>query len=556
MLKHTQSEHTPKVAKSEQKMEKQEKEIKGGIEKGEEMTKLFESKTDKTKDQQQEGEKEETQMMIKKLEEEKQQLAIKIDEIEHNKNELLMKVDELQKEKDEQMVNTQKEKEVIEKKVGEFENQIKLLQKKVENLEHDKKLLINQIEEVKNEKELLQKKLEEQQTLHEQTESERIASLKENSKQQICRLEQQVESEKKEKTKQIEFNQTIQKERDVLMDKNKDLTHKITEADKNIQIFKFQIDEFQMKIKELSGKKDENGDKENMYRKEVEKMQQTIETYQLEIQKLKEEAEKQNYTINTLSKENLKMLNKITYEFQEKYNLNLTISGLRKEKGELHNRCDQLKTDKEEMELTIDDMYNECYRLNGEIEKHKKQIEELKEQVESEKKEKTKQIELNQKIGKERDILTNTNKNLTQKMRDEEVKKYNDLVNSEDTQKMHSNEIYLTIEEVYSGCQKMITTHSSKGTEVVVLVILDKGIKEGEVIEIDNVNYVVKYIEHPYLSRRGDDLVVNKSVFITNGVRHPASSRVLMKNECQTLLSLKGFTEQGKTLFDDGSVTC
>ncbi|ELP89701.1 hypothetical protein EIN_453910 [Entamoeba invadens IP1] len=159
------------------------------------------------------------------------------------------------------------------------------------------------------------------------------------------------------------------------------------------------------------------------------------------------------------------------------------------------------------------------------------------------------------RLKKERDDLFNKNNELTQIIKDKELKEQNALKTNEETQQMHSHEIYLTIEEVYCGCQKMIANLSSNNTEEVFLVTFKKGIKEGEVIKLNGVEYVVKYLKHPFLSRRGDDLVVNKNVFLDKGVRHPALSAVFMKSGYRTLLSLKGFTEQGKTVFDDGSTT-
>ncbi|ELP93631.1 hypothetical protein EIN_239410 [Entamoeba invadens IP1] len=114
-----------------------------------------------------------------------------------------------------------------------------------------------------------------------------------------------------------------------------------------------------------------------------------------------------------------------------------------------------------------------------------------------------------------------------------------------------SVDVYITIEEGYCGCDKVVSVITNDNTEEVFIVKIRRGIRDGEVITTPQMTFVVHYLKHQFLSRRGDDLVVNKEVFMSVGVRHPLSSLVFVSKDKNELLKLKGFTDNGKTVLSE-----
>ncbi|ELP94544.1 hypothetical protein EIN_116750 [Entamoeba invadens IP1] len=113
------------------------------------------------------------------------------------------------------------------------------------------------------------------------------------------------------------------------------------------------------------------------------------------------------------------------------------------------------------------------------------------------------------------------------------------------------NIIFITIEEAYCGCTKIVTDVSKDDKESIYIVNITKGINNRDTIIVGDKTYRIRYLKHPYLSRKNDDLVVSKKVLMANGVRHPSSSIVYRIDNKNELLQLKGFTNDSKTVLDE-----
>ncbi|EDR24851.1 hypothetical protein EDI_216600 [Entamoeba dispar SAW760] len=102
--------------------------------------------------------------------------------------------------------------------------------------------------------------------------------------------------------------------------------------------------------------------------------------------------------------------------------------------------------------------------------------------------------------------------------------------------------LYISIEEAMNGCQKLVPLYDSEGNEEIIIVDLYPGIKDREVFAWDKKTIEVRYIKHPYLSRRGNDLVIDKKA-VSKGVQHPRSNKTFKEKDEEKLKSLGGFQE-------------
>ncbi|ELP88774.1 hypothetical protein EIN_436440 [Entamoeba invadens IP1] len=286
----------------------------------------------------------------------------------------------------------------------------------------------------------------------------------------------------------------------------------------------------------------------------VEIVEQKVHTTKEDTDKLKQQSSKtrnfQTILLDQFNNEkiiNEKQLRQIE-DLQDKFNHQRDINAKQSDANKkLNCECRQLYTINKELEIKSSELEKTNLELKTQNEFYKTQLENITNRMDEMEKEKKllQQQTTNQNstnIIEQKPFINNSDKSLYEK--------------KEHQLQISSNEIYLTIEEAYKGCQKTIKVRNYNSTVETFLMTFKRGVKEGEIVQIYNTDFIVKYIKHQCFSRHGDDLVVNKQIFIKQGVRHPDFHGELFKKAYDTLLSLKGFTDSGKTVFDDGTTFC
>ncbi|BFU24546.1 hypothetical protein CL6EHI_158290 [Entamoeba histolytica] len=100
--------------------------------------------------------------------------------------------------------------------------------------------------------------------------------------------------------------------------------------------------------------------------------------------------------------------------------------------------------------------------------------------------------------------------------------------------------LYISIEEAMNGCHKLVPLYDSEGNEEIIIVDLCPGVNDRETFNWGEKTVEVRYIKHPYLSRRGNDLIIDKKALL-KGVQHPRSNRTFNEKDEEQLKSLRGF---------------
>ncbi|EKE38901.1 hypothetical protein ENU1_148190 [Entamoeba nuttalli P19] len=102
--------------------------------------------------------------------------------------------------------------------------------------------------------------------------------------------------------------------------------------------------------------------------------------------------------------------------------------------------------------------------------------------------------------------------------------------------------LYISIEEAMNGCHKLVPLYDSEDNEEIIIVDLCSGVKDRETFNWGEKTIEVRYIKHPYLSRRGNDLIIDKKALL-KGVQHPRSNRTFQEKDEEQLKSLRGFED-------------